>query len=1195
MHHRVFRIVSKPMAVCTTAIMIALTSDSRAAADGQIVVWGQQSGNGSTLLQPRSLLPFTVVSAGGLHSMALRSDGSLMGWGDDALGQSSVPPGLGPVKAVDIGFAYSMALKPDGSVVCWGWNSHGQCSVPSGLGPVSSIAAGQSHCAVVRVNGSVACWGQNTSGQCNVPTGLQSVSVVDAGAAYTIALTSNGSLHAWGDGAYQPPAGTGPLSTVTAGASHSAAIKLDGTIVVWGSNEFGQLNVPAGLGVVTAISAGASHTVALKADGSVACWGLDNYGQCRVPDLAQLRAVAVSAGRSHTVVALADGTLRCWGDDMFSQCSVPGEIKLVRSVANGTQHSAVIRDDGTVECWGDNMFGECVVPAGLGQVRQIAAGYGFTMALRSDGAVACWGNDWSGTTSVPPDLGALSSIAAGARHCIALRTSGSVICWGFNADGQCSVPTGLGPVSAIDGGDAFTVALREAGTVACWGRNLSSECDVPPGLSSVSRIAAGSFHSVALRADGTVQCWGSNSQGQCSEPSSLSGVVGVAAGRSHTVALISDGRVLCWGSNANGQCGVPIGIGSVSEVTAGFNVTIAILSSAVSSCGNAYGGGTATLAASGAAWDNVGIWSWSNGGGPQVPGSLSNVDLGDFGSVGSTCDARCAALLARSGSTLIVPADLSDASTWGNHSVTVGGTATMAGRVWLLGSGASALPADLNIPVLVAGNPVGTFDVIQTTVPAPKGKFLTLVPSASLGGGTTYSLRLLDLPGSAALTGASSGAFIGTAVAAEAMDWNGDGFDDLALAIDFGASQPGRLQVLLNDGEGNLGGTSVQVNTPPLPQCLAVGDVNQDGKTDAVVCIGSSQTGQVYLNAFSGSTQGAPFTAGATLPVGGNPLSAIVIPPAGGSSLVEGPGGPSVGVGSGGSAGSGGTVKVFNPVTAQETQSVAVPGRPNTLVRRGRQLGTGGNSATNVGGPDLPGFLALLTPNGQGVYTITQQVAVPGVPQQMDAADIDGDGYADIVSANSNPQVQGSGTALPVLTLFRGGAVQVGQAVPIAPTGGTAGLDISLIDADSDGDRDLVSVHQTVVGQSKAVLIQIDTPGPGAPLTIGAQTELDASRPILSTRGNLDGVGGEDLFLVDSGTSSLTLAGGDGPAVRPFRGSPEVPSCVGDINGDGQRDGVDLGNLLAQWGVAGSADIDSSGSVDGVDLAFLLASWGPCP
>jgi hypothetical protein len=430
------------------------------------------------------------------------------------------------------------------------------------------------------------------------------------------------------------------------------------------------------------------------------------------------------------------------------------------------------------------------------------------------------------------------------------------------------------------------------------------------------------------------------------------------------------------------------------------------------------------------------------------------------------------------------------------------------------------------------------------------------------------------------------------------MDWNGDGFDDLALAIDFGASQPGRLQVLLNDGEGNLGGTSVQVNTPEGPQCLAVGDVNEDGKTDAVVCIGSNQTGQVYLNAFSGNTQGAPFTAGATLPVGGDPLSAVVIPPAGGSSLVGGPSGPGVGMGSGGSGGSGGqgpSVKVFNPLTGQVQQTVTVPGSPNALVRRGRQLGTGGNSATTVGGSGLSGFLAMLTPNAQGQYTVTQQVPVPGVPQQMDAADIDGDGYADIVSANSSPQVQGSGTALPVLTLFRGGAVQVGQAVPIAPTGGTAGLDISLIDADSDGDRDVVSVHQTVVGQSRAVLIQIDTPGPGAPLTIGAQTELDASRPILSTRGNLDGLGGEDLFLVDSGTSSLSLAGGEGPAVRPFRGSPEVPSCDGDINGDGTVEGKDLATLLAHWGSVGTADLNDSGSVDGVDLAILLTNWGSCP
>jgi hypothetical protein len=45
--------------------------------------------------------------------------------------------------------------------------------------------------------------------------------------------------------------------------------------------------------------------------------------------------------------------------------------------------------------------------------------------------------------------------------------------------------------------------------------------------------------------------------------------------------------------------------------------------------------------------------------------------------------------------------------------------------------------------------------------------------------------------------------------------------------------------------------------------------------------------------------------------------------------------------------------------------------------------------------------------------------------------------------------------------------------------------------------------------------------------------------------------------------------------------------------GDGQRNGVDLGILLAGWGTA-AADADGDGLTNGVDLGILLAGWGPC-
>jgi myo-inositol-hexaphosphate 3-phosphohydrolase len=60
----------------------------------------------------------------------------------------------------------------------------------------------------------------------------------------------------------------------------------------------------------------------------------------------------------------------------------------------------------------------------------------------------------------------------------------------------------------------------------------------------------------------------------------------------------------------------------------------------------------------------------------------------------------------------------------------------------------------------------------------------------------------------------------------------------------------------------------------------------------------------------------------------------------------------------------------------------------------------------------------------------------------------------------------------------------------------------------------------------------------------------------------------------------------------------DVP-CVGDLDGSGSIDGVDLATLLGAWGsdepnLDPTLDLDGSGDVGSGDLAVLLGTWGTC-
>ncbi|RIE01608.1 hypothetical protein D3H35_25020 [Cohnella faecalis] len=118
---------------------------------------------------PSGLDGVVAIAAGTAHSLALKSDGTVVGWGYNTNGETNVPAGLTGVVAIAAGAAHSLALKSDGTVVAWGKSDVGQTNVPADLDGVVAISAGYNHSLALKADGTAVAWGLNGNGQANVP------------------------------------------------------------------------------------------------------------------------------------------------------------------------------------------------------------------------------------------------------------------------------------------------------------------------------------------------------------------------------------------------------------------------------------------------------------------------------------------------------------------------------------------------------------------------------------------------------------------------------------------------------------------------------------------------------------------------------------------------------------------------------------------------------------------------------------------------------------------------------------------------------------------------------------------------------------------------------------------------------------------------------------------------------------------
>jgi alpha-tubulin suppressor-like RCC1 family protein len=285
------------------------------------------------------------ISCGAVHTIALKTDGTLWSWGQNFYGQLGVNDNTyrsTPVttliggtnwKSIAGGGIHTVALKTDGTLWTWGYNANGQLGVndiTSRSTPVTtllggtnwkSISCGGNNTVAIKTDGTLWTWGYNANGQLGVND------ITNRSTPVTTLL-----------------GGTNWKSIFT-GYYHTIALKTDGTLWNWGYNVFGGLGVnditTRSTPVTTllggtnwkSIAGGQNHTVALKTDGTLWSWGRNNFGQLGVNDttdrstpvttlLGGTNWKSISCGGYNTVAIKTDGTLWTWGYNFNGQLGV---------------------------------------------------------------------------------------------------------------------------------------------------------------------------------------------------------------------------------------------------------------------------------------------------------------------------------------------------------------------------------------------------------------------------------------------------------------------------------------------------------------------------------------------------------------------------------------------------------------------------------------------------------------------------------------------------------------------------------------------------------------------------------------------------------------------------------------------------------------------------------------------------------
>jgi len=218
-----------------------------------------------------------------------------------------------------------------------------------------------------------------------------------------------------------------------------------------------------------------------------------------------------SAGNNFFMAKKPDGSIWGWGVNTSGQVGIASSTYLGGDTFNRSSPTLV-----NSSSW-----------------LQVSAGFDHTLAIRSDNTLWTWGN-WQAIGLVT-ELKSWTTVYAGGNHSFGVRDDGSVWGWGLNTSGQLgnlSISTRSSPVNVsstiswttLSLGGSHTAGLDLTYKLYAWGLNssgqlgdntaISKSSPVQVGNDSWAMVKLGASSSVGIKTDNTLWVWGNNANGQ---------------------------------------------------------------------------------------------------------------------------------------------------------------------------------------------------------------------------------------------------------------------------------------------------------------------------------------------------------------------------------------------------------------------------------------------------------------------------------------------------------------------------------------------------------------------------------------------------------------------------------------------------------------------------------------------------------